>query len=175
MCDPKIGHIKKVCGTTYIKGIKMKAFLTTLPEVTAIPDPTTDTLEIDTNVTFRSAVTGPPAVAAGQWWEWDISTVKGTWKVEPQGDEDNPTFKVTVDVFIHGITPERSYTVNQTLGHQFLAVVGDNHGNNRLVGEMGRGCTVKMGEEIVDSNGYKGTIEWETGHLPYFYNGTLPT
>lgn len=175
MCDPIINSIEKVCGKTYIKGLKQKMFLTTLPEVTAIPAVTVNTLEIDTNVTFRSAVTGPPAIAAGQWWTWDISTVKGTWKVEPQGDEDNPTFKVTVDIVIYGITAGRSYIINQTLGHQFLAVVGDNEGNNRLLGEMGRGCLVKIGEEIVDYNGYKGTIEWEVGHLPYFYNGTLPT
>lgn len=174
MCDPVIGSIEKTCGKTYIKGLKQRIFITTLPEVTAIPDPTTDTLDIDTAVTFRSAVVGPPAIAEGQWWNWDISTVKGTWKVEPQGDEDNPTFKVTVEVFIYGINSDRSYIINQTLGHQFLAVIGDNESNNRLVGELGRGALLKIGEEITDSNGYKGTIEWEVGHLPYFYNAALP-
>lgn len=175
MCLPKIDKIEKNCGAIYIKGIKTNVFLTTMAEVTAIPAPETDTLNIDDPVTFRSAVTGPPAIAAGQWWKWQVSTVKSSWKVEPQGDEDNRSYKVTVPIVIYGITADRSYIINQTLGHEFLCVVGDNNGNNRLIGEMGRGAKISIGEETADYNGYNGTIEWEVGHLPYWYNATLPT
>lgn len=168
MCDPAIGAIEKVCGATYIKGLKRNVFVTGVDEVTTIPAATADSLDVDTAITLRSS-------PAGAWRKWQISTVKGTWKAEPQGEIDNPTFKVTVEIVIYGITAGRSYIINETLGHQFIALVTDNHDNTRIVGEVGRGAEIKMGEEITDSNLYKGTIEWETGHLPYFYNATLPT
>jgi hypothetical protein len=175
MCEPKLSAISKVCGKTYIKGIKPKIFLTNTSEITAIPAPTAGTSQIDTPVTFRAASSGPPAVAAGQWWPWEISKIDGTYKAEPNGDDDNPTILHTVEFFIYGLDPAKTYTVGQTLGHEFILVVPDNNGNNRLLGELTRGVTMKITEQTNDKNGYKGIATWEAGYYANYYPQSLPS
>lgn len=174
MCVPKSANITKVCGKTYIKGQKPNLFVSHIDEVTAIPAADADSLTISSAVTFRSAVTGPPAIPAGQWWKWQCSKVDGSYSATPEGDADNPTIKVSVEAFIYGITAGRTYTIGQTLGHEYLVVACDNEGNNRLIGELGRGATITVTEQTADKNGYKVLITWETGSYPYFYTAALP-
>lgn len=165
MCEPTLDDIEKVCGVTYIKGIKPNVFVSSAAKITAIAAPTSGTLNV-ASVTFASGAA---------WYTWNISKIDGSYKADATGDVDNPTIAVSVEAFIYGITSERTYTVNQTLGHDFIVVVSDNNGNNRLIGEVGRGCTITVNEQTNDKNGYKVTITWEAGHYPYFFTGTLPS
>lgn len=174
MCEPEIGDIEKQCGVTFLKGTKDRVFLTGVDEVTAIAAPTTGTLNV-ASVTFRSAVTGPPAVAAGSWKRWATSKVDGTYKAEPTGDLDNPTINVTVQFFMYGIDAAKSYQANQTLGHEFILLSPDNNGKNRIIGEVDRGATIKIIEQTNDKNGYLCEATWEASHYPYFFTGTMPT
>lgn len=174
MCEPDLLDIQRACGATYIKGLKNKVHITGIDEVTAIAAPASGTMNVAT-VTFRAAVVGPPAVAAGTWKTWDTSKLDGTYKAEPTGDVDNPTITTTVQFFIYGLTSEKSYQANQTLGHDFILVAKDNNGQNRLIGEVDRGCSIKIIEQTNDKNGYLCEATWESGHYPYYFLGTLPS
>lgn len=173
MCEPEIVDIERECGVTYLKGTKNKVHLTGIDEVTAMASPTADTMTVAT-ITFRSAVVGPPAIAAGSWKTWDTSKLDGTFKAEPTGDVDNPTITTTVQFFIYGLSTAKSYTANQTLGHDFILISKDNMGNNRIVGEVGRGCSIKIIEQTNDKAGYLCEATWESSHYPYYFGGVLP-
>jgi hypothetical protein len=174
MCEPEIADISKACGVTYIKGLKNKVHVTGLNEVTTIASPGTGTMQV-ASLTFRTAVTGPPAIAAGTWKTWEISKLDGSYKSEPTGDIDNPTITTTVGFFIYGLSSSKSYVANQTLGQDFILVAKDNNGNNRLIGEVGRGCTIKIIEQTNDKAGYLCEASWESSHYPYYFTGTLPS
>gem|GEM_PF-4969953 len=48
-------------------------------------------------------------------------------------------------------------------------------GNNRLIGEVGRGCSIKIIEQTNDKAGYLCEATWESSHYPYYFLGVLPT
>lgn len=173
MCKPKIIAIAKACGVTFIKGLKARLFVAAMDDVLTIPTPNTGTPNVvDALFTF---VPASPTDPAGQFYVWATSKADGSWKCTPEGDDDNPVWKTEVKTFIYGIDADKSLQANETNGHEFIVIVPDNNGKNRIVGEVGRGCSIKMGEQTNDKNGYEVTITWESGYNPYFYTAALPT
>lgn len=175
MCIPTITHIRRVCGITYIKGVKRKIGVCPIELVSDIPDPDADTLVVSTGVTFTSAVTGPPAIPAGAWSIFEISKGgKYTWVAEDENDEDSAGI-MTFEGFIPGISATKSKILGDLNGHEVLCAIPDNMGNTRLGGELERGGLFRMSEQTDDKPGYNIKITWPSAHPPYFYTQALPT
>jgi hypothetical protein len=53
------------------------------------------------------------------------------------------------------------------------SVVPDNIGNNRIVGEKGRGASLTVTEQTNDKPGYAIKLEWDCFEPPLFYTGAF--
>ena len=174
MCIPTTNHIRKVCGITYIKGLKRKVAICPIELVASIPAPETDTLTVSDAVTFTTAVTGPPAIPAGAWKIFETSKGgKYTFIPENEEDEDSPGIMIA-EYFIPGITATKSKLLDDLNGHEVLCAVPDNMGNTRLGGELERGAIFYRSEQTDDKPGYIIKFTWASGHAPYFYTEALP-
>lgn len=172
-CCATLGNIEKTCGAGNKPGLKQKFWLTCVDQVNTIPAPAANTHEITANITMRAAAVGPPLVAAGKFFEFDISKFESGLEADPQGDSENQSWLVTASVFINRQDKTKAYILNGMSGGEFIAVFPDGNGEKHLIGELDNGCNVTVKAQTNDKNGYLLTITWETNRLPYFYNGTL--
>jgi hypothetical protein len=172
-CCETIDNIAKQCGSGNSPGLKTKAQITCVDQIASIPAPGEGTHVISSNITMRSAVTGPPAITAGLFFEWNISKIDSELVSEPDGDGENVSFKHSTKFFINKLQPGITYIMNGMLGGEYIVIVKDRNGNQRLLGELDNGCTIKVKEQTNPKNGYEVTIEWESNYLPYYYTGTI--
>lgn len=176
MCYIPLIDIKKECGSKYLKGVRPFFYIEDEAKVTLIPLPTPQTLKVTTNITFNPAIpaaNGVAEVVAGKFYKFETSKLDGKLTIEPQGDIDAPYWKVSYETFIPGITPEKSFTLAQTAGHELICVVPDNVGNNRIIGEKGRGASLTVTEQTNDKPGYAIKLEWDCFEPPLFYTGAF--
>lgn len=172
-CCTTLGKIEKECGGGNKAGLKQVFYITCTDQVTAIPAPDADTHEITDDLTMRAAVTGPPAVAAGKFYDIAISRFDASLVSEPQGDAENVSYLNTMTVFINKQSPEKAYILNGFLGGEYIVIVADGNGQKQLLGELDNGAAVTVRPQTNDKNGYVVTVTWESSHLPYFYSGAI--
>lgn len=170
--------ILKVCGKGSAKGLKTSIFVAGLEEVTAIPAPddyptTGDPHTISSDLTMRASDPGPPAVAAGTFKEFRISKIDHSYECTPEGDQDSTGRVTEVKFFIPGITPQKTYVLDDMAGCEYFAIVTDKEGQRRLLGDLEDGCEFSYIERTNDKAGYEVTIRWESKAAPYFYKGTI--
>lgn len=175
-CGPDIKTIEKCMVGGNAPGLRTAFHVAEIAQVDSIPSPTVDTLKVETDIVMRVAdAVGPPIVTAGLFKSMAISKVNGSWKVEPVGEGENISYKVTVTVFINKIDADKSYSLNNTTGREFIVITEDRNAKKRIVGNTSEGCSIKVGEQTNDANGYPVIIEWDTPILPYFYTGNIVT
>lgn len=174
-CCTGLATIEKACGGGNTPGLKTKIYVACVDEVATIPAVDASSLIVSTDITMRAADAGPPAIAAGTFKEWSISKINGTWTVEAVGEGENISYNVTVNAFINKISASKSYILNSATGGEFIVIAEDKNGQKRLVGDIDDGCSIKVGEQTNDANGYPVVIEWTVNHLPYFYTGSITT
>ena len=173
MCVVDFNKIEKNCNDKYIKGAKPFMYIEQESRVDEIPDPNANTAVVSANITFKAAQTTPVVVAAGKFYKWDTSKVDSKLSIEQQGDLDAPTYKATYETYIPGITPEKTKLLTDAAMHEVIAVIPDNAGNNRILGEKSRGATLTFNEQTNDKPGYIVKIEFEDNKPPLFYTGTF--
>lgn len=172
-CCETMDNIARRCGGGNKPGLKKRFHITCVDEITAIPAPGEDTHVISDDINMRDAEVGPPEVTAGVFRVWNISMRDASYTAEPQGDDENGSWLVTVKAFINKLDEATTYVLNGVNGGDYVALVPDGNGKIRVIGELDNGCTVKTKEQTNDKNGYELTITWETSHLPYFYTGAI--
>ena len=175
-CFAGLDSIEKFCGGGNAPGLKTTIWIAGKVEITAIPAADVDTSVVSTDFTMRvEDAVGPPVVAAGVFKTIAISKINGSWKVEPVGEGENISYKVTIEAFVNKISSAASYSLNATTGGEFIVLAQDKNGEKRIVGDLDEGASIKVGEQTNDANGYPITIEWDTPNLPLFYEGTIVT
>lgn len=172
-CCETMGNIARRCGGGNKPGLKKKFHITCVDEITTIPAADADTHVISDDITMRASAVGPPAVTAGTFKVWNISMRDSSYIAEPQGDDENGSWLVTVKAFINKLDAATTYVLNGIAGGEYVLLVPDGNGEIRLIGELDNGCMVKTKEQTNDKNGYELTITWETNHLPYYYTGAI--
>lgn len=172
-CCETLDNIAKTCGGGNSAGMKTKVQITCVDQVASIPAPGEGTHVISSNMTMRSAVVGPPAVSAGVFFEWSISKIDSELTSEPQGDGENVSWLHTMKFFINKQQPGITYIMNGMVGGEYIVVPKDRNNQQRLLGELDNGCTIKIKEQTNPKNGYEVTLEWESNYLPYYYTGTI--
>lgn len=168
-CTCTVATIEQFCGGVNAPGLDRVLSITCEDELLAIPAPADDTHTIEDNITYRAAVTGPPAVAAGKFYKWFFSKDESSWSSER---DDNGLWNTEVKIFIPKLQSTTTYTLNGMTGENQVALVVDRNGSERLVGALGNGCMIKVKEVTTPKNGYEVTITWQSAYAPYFYTGT---
>lgn len=170
VCDCTQGDIEQFCGGVNAPNLDRQLAITCQDELLAIPAPTTGTHAITTAITYRSAVTGPPAITAGKFHTWNFS--KEDCSYESERDE-NGMWKSVVKIFIQKMEAQKTYTLNGLTGENQIAIVFDKNGKKRLIGALNNGCKVMVKETTSPKNGYEVQILWESAYAPYFYESTI--
>lgn len=167
-----VGDVASRCSNDNRSGLKPLLHVTTEPEVGTIPADTNLLITADITMSLDSGQT--PAVP-GTFKTWELSKVlsKNTFVTEDIGDEDSAIRQTTVVVTVPKLTADRLYALRG--GCSYVIIVPDYNGALRIVGEKGNGCTMMHKHDINDSsNQAEITFKWNSGHDPYFYEGTIP-
>jgi hypothetical protein len=88
-------------------------------------------------------------------------------------DGENGSWLHTMKFFINKQQPGITYILNGSVGGEYIVVPKDRNNQQRLLGELDNGCTIKIKEQTNPKNGYEVTLEWESNYLPYYYTGTI--
>lgn len=169
-CICTVGTIAAFCGGVNAPGLDRQLSITCEDQIAAIPAVETNTHTIADNITYRSAVTGPPAIAAGKFFKWGFAKEGGSYESER---DDNGLWNTLVKIFVPKLEAGKTYTLNGMTGDNNIALVPDRNGEIRLIGSKTNGCTVKVKETTDPKNGYEVQITWQSSHAPYFYTGTV--
>ncbi len=139
-------------------------------ELLAIPDPGAGTHVVATDITYRAASAGPPAVDAGKFYKWGFAKKDSSFTSER---DENGLWKTEVKIFVQKLEADKTYVFNGLTGENLVVVVPDKNGNKRLIGSLTNGAMVAVKEVTTPQNGYEITITWESAYAPYFYTGAL--
>lgn len=169
-CVCTIGTIDKFCGGVNAPGMSRVLSWTCEDELLAIPAVGSGTHTVATDITYRAAVTGPPAVAAGKFYKFNISKEDMSWSSER---DDNGMYKTEVKFFVSKMEAEKSYILNGATGDNLVWICPDSNGSKRIVGALGNGASLKYKAQTNPKNGYEVTVMWESAYEPYFYTGTI--
>lgn len=169
-CTCTIGTIEAFCGGVNAPGLDRQLAWTCDEELAAIPAPSANTLNVATDITYRAAATGPPAITAGKFRKFNISKEDMSWSSER---DENGMFKTEVKFFVPKMEAEKSYILNGANGDNLVFITPDKNGNKRIVGAIGDGATMKYKAQTNPKNGYEITVMWESAHEPYFYAGAI--
>lgn len=169
-CTCTVATIEQFCGGVNAPGLDRMLSITCEDEILAIPAPTADTHKIEDDITYRAAVTGPPAVTAGKFRKWFFSKDNSSWSSER---DDNGLWNTEVKFFIPKLQDTTTYTLNGMTGENNVAIVPDRNGKARLVGALSNGAIIKVKETTDPKNGYEVTIMWQSAYSPYYYEGAI--
>lgn len=166
--------IASACASNNASGLKPVLYVTTEPEVDAIPAATAELVSGD--ITMTAADAGPPEVLEGTFKRWDLSKVasKLIFDCVQVGDSDSGAHQTTVTVYIPKMTAARVDAMYG--GCDFIILVTDMNGALRIVGAKENGATINRQQTINDgANGVTVIFTWLSAHSPYFYTGDIVT
>jgi hypothetical protein len=171
-CICTIDDIERLCGgETNAPGLTPLINITCIDEVDAIPAPTTGSLQVSTNITMRTAVTGPPAIPAGRFRQWPITMKENAFTSEK---DENGLWNTEIKGFVEKLKASTSHTMSGINGNNYIALVEDFNGEaNRIVGDKVNGCEVMVKETTSPKNGYEVTIKWASKNPPLWYTGAI--
>lgn len=169
-CTCTIGTIEQFCGGVNAPGLDRMLSWTCEDELLAIPAATADTHNVATDITYRAAATGPPAVTAGKFRKFYIAKEDMSYSSER---DENGMHKTEVKMFVPKLEAEKSYILNGATGDNQVWIVPDKNGKKRIVGAIGNGASLKYKAQTNPKNGYEVTVMWESAHEPYFYAGAI--
>ena len=172
-CICTVDVIKKYCGGVNAPKLHRELHITCEDEIASIPAVTANTLKVETDINMRAADAGPPVIEAGLFYTWGFSSKEDS-SFEAERDE-NGLVQTVVSIFIEKINADKSYVLNGMTADNQIALVRDNNGYIRIVGELDNGCSVRSKEVTTPRNGYEIRINWESKDVPLFYMGAITT
>lgn len=165
-----MSKIEEFCGGINAPGLERLLHWTCRDELATIPAPGAGTHAITAPITYRAAVTGPPAVAAGKFYELNIA--KEDMQFTTTRD-DNGEWKTEVKVFVPKMEAEKSFILNGLTGDNLIFIAKDRNGKARLVGALTNGAGMNYKAQTNPKNGYEITFQWMSAYEPYFYESTV--
>ena len=168
----EIGKIEKACKQVYAVGLASLLYIACFDQIDTIPAPDADTHTISTDLTMRAAdATATPPEEAGTFSAWKYSQKDQTW--ESEQDEESKMWTTTVQVFVPGVTSEKSHVLNNLGTEAAVVITKDKAGKLRIVGDTDTPCDITVKEQLTPKNGYIVTIKWMSSYSPYFYTGAI--
>lgn len=167
-CTCTIAEIEQFCGGINAPDLDRMLSITCQEELLAIAAPADDTHVISTDITYRAAVTGPPAIAAGKFYKWFFSKDNSSYTSER---DENGLWNTEVKIFIPKLQATSTYTFNGLTGENLVLTCPDRNGQVRLIGSLTNGAMVNVKETTSPKNGYEITIKWQSAYAPYYYTG----
>jgi hypothetical protein len=122
-------------------------------------------------ITMRSAVVGPPAVAAGKFFEWGCS--RRDIEFQSEQDEETGVWNTTASYFIPKQTAAKAAILNNLGEENNIFIAVDMNGAKRIVGAKDLPATIRVTETTTPRNGYNVRLSWQSGESPYFYTGSI--
>jgi len=182
-CCKTLAGIARRCAGGNIAGTSTKGYVICIDRVDSIPAPadyendnTLPAHTITDDVTLSTDDPGTTEVdETGVWYEWNHQKKSGSYVAEPIGDDGSEGWKITHTFFVPRLDPLATYIFNNTANGEFLYIFKDKNGEQRLLGNLEDGVSIKVKEQTNDKNGYEVTVEWETGVLPFYYTGAIVT
>jgi len=169
-CVCSVGEIEQFCGGFNAPGLDRMLSLTCEDQITTVPAADDGTHTISDDITMRASAVGPPAVTAGVFYKWHFS--KEDMSFESTRDA-NGEWTTSVKIFVLKLEDAKSFVLNGMTGDNFICIVKDRNGQQRLLGALGNGCDVSVKEQTNPKNGYEVTINWKSAYSPYFYTGAI--
>ena len=169
-CNCSVAEIEAFCGGINAPDLDRMLSITCQDELLAIAAPGTGTHTITDDITYRAAVTGPPAVAEGKFYKWFFSKDNSSYSSER---DENGLWNTEVKIFIPKLQSTTTYTFNGLTGENLVLVVPDRNGEERLIGSLTNGASVSVKETTSPKNGYEVTVKWQSAYAPYYYTGAL--
>lgn len=163
VCCDAMEAIERQCGGN-VKALQTKLHVVCVDDVVSIPAPSVD----------HTVTTDISMVATKVFTPWTFSKTNNNYVAEPQGEGDSKYWLTKVTVFFPKITPKTTKTLNGVANGEYIVIIKDKNGHNRIIGKVGDGASISVGEQTNDVNGYPVTLEWETSELPLFYTGVIP-
>lgn len=166
-CACNIDDIARECGKN-AGGVKPTLYITCEDELTAIGSATDHAVS---TITVRAYDAGPPEVTKGYFRTWNASRRDADFKSVQ--NEESGQWETEFTYFIPKQSSAKAAVLNNLGEDNNIAIVTDQNGAKRLVGELGNPCNVIVEESTVPKNGYKVTGKWTSGYSPYFFTGTV--
>lgn len=168
-CCVELATISKFCGGVNAPGLDRQLAIACGDAVTAIAAAADHV--VSTAITMRPADNvANPAVPAGVFYAWNFAKEDQEFTSE---QDENGLWKTTAKIFIPKMEAVKSNILNNSTGDDKIAILKDRNGNQRIVGSITEGCSVKVKEQATPKNGYVVEIMWESAHSPYFYTSTI--
>lgn len=179
-CCKTLQDIERQCGGAAAPGLSTKAWIACTDQVESIPDKDDydngvgDPHTISQDIVLVADDPDTEADDPGQWFCWNFSRTDATYVAEPQGDNGEDGWLVTLSFYIPKLNALSTYILNNTAGGDFLVVYTDKCGNRRLLGDLiCGGVAFSVREQTNDKNGYVVTGTWTTSVLPCWYTGAI--
>lgn len=107
------------------------------------------------------------------FFQWDIDPVGSSWKVTTQGEGQAKEYLMTAIVKITGVAAAVSNGLDSLIKGNAIGIIHDKNGLKQIIGAVDDGANVSI-EAQNDPNGYIVTFTYTSGHMPYFFSGTVP-
>lgn len=105
---------------------------------------------------------------------FDNTPGTNAWNVTEAGEGQAKYYVTESTGFIPGIAPLPAHVVDGLLGGEYVIIMPDKNGFNRLVGAADDGASIFVAEQNTEKNGFPFTIRWESSSRPLFYTGAIP-
>ncbi len=161
-CVFTAGTIDKICGQINAPNLTRILSMVGADDITAIAAPGANTHIVSTDITM---------VATKVFFKWNFSKDDNSYSSER--DPDTGLWKTEVKIFIPLLQGPTTYILNGMNGDNYVCIVKDLNGKNRIIGAIDNGCRVAVKEQTSPKNGYEVTITWESAYAPYFYTGAI--
>ncbi len=163
-CCAALAEIARQCGPN-AKGIKRNVYLACIDDIDTIPEPTVDTVKVETDITM---------VATKVFTIFNIGVTNQAFAAEPVGDGDGSTLEYRIQFFIPRMDGDKASILNGTMNGEYVFIFEDKNGVQHIIGDKDDGALIKVKPQA-DPNGYLISVEWDSSHIAYVYSGLITT
>lgn len=164
-----LASIAEQCGLNPA-GLKGKILVAIISDISAIP--------AATGLTISTAIT-MVATKVFSVWEFVIDT--GELKIEVAGSGSSKSYTAMIDFNVarHSAAIDAALHDALAAGAKIIAIVPDNNGVNRILGDLERGCDLtykgSTGKKSGDASGKECVLKVEgLNHPPYYITSAIP-
>jgi hypothetical protein len=154
------GTIDKICGEVNAPNLTRILSVVGADDITTIAAATAHVISTDFTM-----------VATKVFFKWNFAKEDNSYTSER--DPETGLWKTEVKIFVPKLQATTTNILNGMNGDNYIVVVKDLNGKNRLIGALDNGCRVAVKEQTSPKNGYEITISWESANAPYFYTGAI--
>ncbi len=163
-CCAALAEIARHCGPN-AKGIKRNVYLACIDDIQTIPDPTADTVKVETDIVME---------ATKVFTVFNIGKTNQAFEADAAGDGDGATLDYRIQFFIPRMDGDKASILNGTMNGEYIFIFEDKNGVQHIIGAKDDGALLKVKSQT-DPNGYLISVEWDSSHIAYVYTGLITT